>query len=94
MCFFKIEDNMPIYEFKCQKCEEFFELLVMRQSDEQEIKCPKCGAQSFERVISRTNFNVTGGTSACASAGEGKPGVQERTCSSGSCTTYTIPGTD
>lgn len=84
---------MPIYEFKCTKCEEFFELLVMNRDDE-EIKCPKCGAQSFERILSRTNFKVPGGSSACASAGDSGPGVQERRCSSGSCTTYTIPGDD
>lgn len=85
---------MPIYEFKCQKCEEFFELLVMGKNDEDDFKCPKCGEQSFERVMSRTNFNVTGGSSACASAGNTGPGVHDRTCSSGSCTTYTIPGAD
>ncbi len=84
---------MPIYEFKCMKCEEFIELLVMSKNDEDELKCPKCGGQSFERVMSRTNFNMTGspsGSRAC-SADSGK---LERTCSSGSCTTYTVPGVD
>lgn len=85
---------MPIYEFKCQKCDEFFELLVMGKNDEEDCKCPKCGAQSFERIMSRTNFNVSGGTSACAAGGNDGVGIQERTCSSGSCTTYTIPGSD
>lgn len=84
---------MPIYEFKCQKCEEFFELLVFNRDDEV-IKCPKCGAQTFERVMSRTNFKVPGGSSSCDSAGQGGAGVHNRTCSSGSCTTYTIPGDD
>lgn len=85
---------MPIYEFKCQKCDEFFELLMIGKSDEDDMKCPKCGAQSFERIISRTNFNVSGGTSACACGPADKVGVQERACSTGSCTTYTIPGCD
>lgn len=84
---------MPIYEFKCKKCEEFFELLVFK-SDDDEIKCPKCGEQEFERVMSRTNFKVPGGSSACSSAGNCGPSVQDRSCSSGSCTTYTIPGDD
>ena len=82
---------MPIYEFKCQKCEEFFELLVMSKNDQEELKCPKCGAQAFERVMSKTNFNVSGGSSSCTQPGAGA-GIQERKCSSGSCTTYTIPG--
>ena len=78
---------MPIYEFKCLKCEEFFELLVMSKNDDEELKCPKCGEQSFERVISTTSY-VT-------APGRGTPSnvtTQNRTCSSGSCTTYTIPG--
>ncbi len=84
---------MPIYEFKCTECEEFLELLVMNKSEEEELKCPKCGAQAFERVMSRTNFTMSGSSSApsCAQPGGGK---QERTCSSGSCTTYTVPGID
>ncbi|MBW1749046.1 MAG: hypothetical protein JRJ34_11895 [Deltaproteobacteria bacterium] len=31
---------MPIYEFKCLKCEEFIELLVMNKDEEIELKCP------------------------------------------------------
>ena len=82
---------MPIYEFKCTKCEEFFELLVMGKNDEDELKCPKCGSQTFERVISTMNIKKG------ASSG-GKPsnnaGVQKRKCSSGSCSTYTLGGQD
>lgn len=79
---------MPIYEFKCTKCEEFFEILMMSGDDE--IKCPKCGSQSFERVMSSTNYSMGGS----ASGGGSSAGVtkQDRTCSSGSCSTYTIPG--
>lgn len=84
---------MPIFEFKCQKCEEFFELLVMNKDDEEkELKCPKCGAQSFERIMSSTNFTMKGSIGkGMASSGAN---VQERQCSGGSCSTYTIPGQD
>lgn len=76
---------MPIYEFKCLKCEDCFELLVMGD-DQAELSCPKCGSEDFERVLSTTNYAM--GT------GAGSPGVssQTRRCSSGSCTTYDIPG--
>ncbi len=84
---------MPIFEFKCQKCEEYFELLVMNKDDEsKELKCPKCGAQSFERIMSSTNFNMKGSVGAGMSSSGSN--VQERKCSSGSCSTYTIPGED
>jgi putative FmdB family regulatory protein len=78
---------MPIYEFKCSKCNEFFEILVLNSNDEKEMKCPKCNSLEFERVVSRTNYAV-------ASPSSGNKGVarQERNCSTGSCTTYTIPG--
>jgi len=80
---------MPIYEFKCLKCSECFEMLVMNQGEDIELKCPKCSAEDLERVLSCTNYSMTGGSG-------GNPGAktQTRTCSSGSCTTYEIPGPD
>jgi putative FmdB family regulatory protein len=81
------ELTMPLYEFKCLKCNEFFELLVMKQGEEVTMKCPQCSSSEFERVLSKTGY-------AMGAKGAGNKGVstQSRTCSSGSCTTYTIPG--
>ncbi len=78
---------MPIYEFKCLKCEAFFEILVMNKSESLEMVCPKCDAEEIERVISTTNHTIN-------AASGGTPGTsrQTRNCSGGSCTTYTIPG--
>jgi putative FmdB family regulatory protein len=79
---------MPIFEFKCLECNEFFEILVMNQEDETEMRCPKCKAKNFERVLSNTSFNMgapSGSNQTCS-------GAQSHTCSSGSCTTYDIPG--
>jgi len=78
---------MPIYEFKCLKCDEFFELILMNKNEEGELKCPKCGSEEFERIISTTNFSMGGGSSSKAPVSS-----QARSCSSGSCTTYDIPG--
>ncbi|MBW1835624.1 MAG: zinc ribbon domain-containing protein [Deltaproteobacteria bacterium] len=77
---------MPIYEFRCLKCQECFEWLVISKNDEVEMKCPKCKSEKFERIISSTNYAVDnpGGNSGVKST--------TRTCSSGSCTTYEIPG--
>jgi len=82
--FIKRKIIMPIYEFKCLKCEDFFELLVMN-NDELELRCPECKSEDFERVLSTTNYAMGG-------EGGGGVGSQTRTCSSGSCTTYDIPG--
>ncbi|MBU1340085.1 MAG: zinc ribbon domain-containing protein [Proteobacteria bacterium] len=79
---------MPIYEFKCSKCEEFFEVIVMGSKQDDAVSCPKCESNEFERVVSKTNFSV-----GSSSEGQAK-GVQtqERECSGGSCKTYTVPG--
>lgn len=83
---------MPIYEFKCSKCEEFFEVITTSSSndcsDDKENKCPKCGSFEFERVLSKTNYAM-GHSGSKGSAGVSK---QERNCSQGSCTTYTVAG--
>lgn len=80
---------MPIYEFKCTKCEEFFEVIVMGSGDDNEINCPKCKSQEFQRVVSTTNYAM--GSSGSPAGGSGVH-TQERTCSGGSCKTYTVPG--
>ena len=78
---------MPIYEFKCLKCNQFFELLVMTQKEALSMRCPHCQSEDFERMLSVASHVSVGGTG-------GAKGVetQTRTCSSGSCTTYNIPG--
>jgi len=38
---------MPIYEFKCSKCEEFFEVIVMASNDNDTVACPKCESNEY-----------------------------------------------
>lgn len=78
---------MPLYEFRCLSCNECFEILVLRQDEEIESCCPKCGSEEFERILSKTCYTVGSGS-------ERTPGAsaQTKTCSSGSCTTWNIPG--
>jgi len=79
---------MPIYEFKCTKCEEFFEVIVMASTENDTVACPKCESNEYERVVSKTNFAM-GSSSSGQTAGVQ---TQERECSGGSCKTYTVPG--
>ncbi len=79
---------MPIYEFKCTDCEEFFEVIIMNSEDDKTINCPKCKSNAFQRVVSKTNFSM----GSPASAGNKEVSAQTRECSSGSCHTYTVPG--
>jgi putative FmdB family regulatory protein len=79
---------MPIYEFKCVKCQEYVELLVMGSEDKDvELKCTQCGSENLERILSSTHINMAPG-------GGSKSQVtsQTRSCSKGSCTTWDLPG--
>ena len=78
---------MPIYEFKCNQCQEFFEILIFKSDDDKTVKCPKCASSSFERVLSSTNYAMDAGAGRTSGSSQ-----TTRTCSSGSCTTYEIPG--
>jgi putative FmdB family regulatory protein len=81
------ENVLPIYEFKCMQCEEFIEILVMNSDEKVELVCPKCKGEELERVLSSTNYSMND-----APASQGSASATTRTCSSGSCTTYEIPG--
>jgi predicted nucleic acid-binding Zn ribbon protein len=42
---------MPCYDYKCPKCEEYFELIIQYKVDEElnsdaDKECPKCGTVS------------------------------------------------
>jgi putative FmdB family regulatory protein len=78
---------MPVYEFRCLKCDEVFEILVIKNQDEVEMKCPHCGSGELERVLSTTSYSVGPGKGASTS-----PTVESRQCASGSCSTVTLPG--
>ena len=43
---------MPIYEYRCRKCGEKFELKLGFFHTRKSIKCPKCGDEDPERVYS------------------------------------------
>jgi len=78
---------MPIYEFKCLKCDHHVELLIMNQDDAIDLKCTDCNSKDLERIISTTNYHMGSNSGKNATVNS-----QTRTCSSGSCTTYEIPG--
>ena len=44
---------MPLYEYKCEKCGEVFEQLVM-SSRKEDMHCPKCGHTHVRKLMSQT----------------------------------------
>jgi putative FmdB family regulatory protein len=75
---------MPIYEFRCLGCGNVFELLKLKKDDESGLTCPKCKSAEIERVLSSVSV---------LSSGSGKKVKQTvKSCGSGSCTSFDIPG--
>lgn len=76
---------MPIYEFRCLGCGNVFELLKLKKESEDPVmKCPKCKSEDVERILSAVNTVVSSG---------GRRSKQTvKSCGSGSCTSFEIPG--
>jgi putative FmdB family regulatory protein len=50
---------MPVYEYRCEACEEQFELM-RKFSDPKLDECPRCGKGPVEKLISRSSFALKG----------------------------------
>ena len=44
---------MPIYEYTCKACDRSFEELILRASDEDDVRCPKCKGKKVAKRMSR-----------------------------------------
>lgn len=72
---------MPIYEYKCLKCANQFEVLVRNQ--QQKPQCSKCGGKNVERKLSVFARTVSD-TKACP-ARQSCPEANTHKCSGGCC---------
>ncbi|MFC1967684.1 zinc ribbon domain-containing protein [Chloroflexota bacterium] len=59
---------MPIYEYECRKCGEKFEAFRSISSDDNEVKCLKCGQRNARRIMSKFGTCSGGGDSCSLSA--------------------------
>jgi putative FmdB family regulatory protein len=50
---------MPIYEYECLSCRARFQSLVMKETEEKKLLCPKCGKGKKKRLISRVAYHVS-----------------------------------
>lgn len=62
---------MPIYEYKCGKCDHKFEALQKVGEDGKELKCSECGADNPTRVFSTfaSGDSSVKPSSSCSSTG-------------------------
>lgn len=80
---------MPIYEFQCEDCGAKKEILFKSTDDTVDMTCDACGSVRLRRLLSASNFCVTGNGPSGAPAAATRKTHQ---CAGGSCTTYDIPG--
>ena len=65
---------MPIYEYRCERCEREFEELVRLSTRDDEVPCPECGAHEARRRLSVV-AGFRGGASRNTAGGSGcRPG--------------------
>ena len=50
---------MPIYEYKCQSCGHYLEIL-QRISEEPLSTCPECKKNALKKLVSAPNFRLKG----------------------------------
>ena len=50
---------MPIYEYKCSKCEHQFEV-IQRFSDNPVESCPECNKKPVQKLVSAPSFRLKG----------------------------------
>ena len=63
---------MPLYEYRCQKCEHEFEVLVSSRNRE-EPTCPECGAPGPDQLIGLPAAGRASGPNAANCRGDGPP---------------------
>jgi putative FmdB family regulatory protein len=44
---------MPIYEYRCRKCQKRFSVLTLRVSERAVAECPRCASHAADRLLSR-----------------------------------------
>ncbi len=54
---------MPLYEYRCKDCGEFFDKLRPVSKADDEIRCPRCQSKETERQLSTFAAGGCGGSS-------------------------------
>ena len=53
---------MPIYEFKCKNCGNVFEYLCLKSTDKDQARCPACGREETDVLLSAFSSMNSGKT--------------------------------
>jgi putative FmdB family regulatory protein len=62
---------MPIYEYRCEECDEAFEVFVRSSSQETNPACPECGSRKVKKAVSLFGVGGAGSSSVRGSCSSG-----------------------
>jgi putative FmdB family regulatory protein len=54
-----VGNYMPLYEYRCKRCNKEFSELFLRMSDSRPIQCRFCGSKSVARLLSSFSYHQT-----------------------------------
>lgn len=61
-----METRMPMYEFKCDRCEHTFEELMTASELQKEMpECPECGSKRTKKQVSKFSSSNDSGYGGC-----------------------------
>jgi putative FmdB family regulatory protein len=50
--YFRKDKELPIFEYKCNDCNKFFEILHKSSSNVNGVECPDCNSKDIKKLIS------------------------------------------
>jgi putative FmdB family regulatory protein len=65
---------MPIYEYRCRKCKETFEVMQKVNEENRGLRCPKCETDEPERLLSAFCSGSPKGNTTTRAPGHSSPG--------------------
>lgn len=51
---------MPLYKYRCDECDNTFKVLKKNGKKDEAPKCPECGSEEVERLISSVGIRFKG----------------------------------
>ena len=79
---------MPVFEYRCQACNEKFEVLHKSSVNIEEVTCPECNSSKSKKLLSSFSASMSsGGFEGGSSCSDGSCGVPSYGggCANGMC---------
>lgn len=61
---------MPLYEYRCKRCDAVFEKLILDLNWERDLKCPQCGSKELNKELSSFSSSVKSSESSASCCGK------------------------